>query len=81
MARSFAREPARGEAESSYAWLRVAASLALMTLGGAGMYSVVVALPAVQAEFASEYSSDDHGRPYRSLKSWPSRSSSGRSRT
>ena len=37
--------------ESSYAWARLCASLALMTLGGAGMYGVSVALPLVQAEF------------------------------
>src|SRR5438067_9696832 len=37
--------------ESPYAWLRLGASLALMTLGGVAMYGVVVALPAVQAEF------------------------------
>ncbi len=41
----------RAEAESGYAWLRLAASLALMTLGAAGMYTVTVALPPVQAEF------------------------------
>jgi MFS family permease len=41
----------RSEAESGYAWLRLSASLALMTLGGAGMYAVTVALPPVQAEF------------------------------
>src|SRR5436853_6361099 len=41
------------EAESPYAWLRLAVALALMTIGGAGMYSVVVVLPAVQAEFAA----------------------------
>jgi MFS family permease len=41
----------RSEAESGYAWLRLGASLALMTLGGAGMYIVTVALPPVQAEF------------------------------
>jgi MFS family permease len=41
----------RSEAESGYAWLRLAASLALMTLGAAGMYAVTVALPPVQAEF------------------------------
>src|SRR3954467_12288520 len=40
-----------GEAESAYAWMRLAASLALMTLGGVAMYGVVVVLPAVQAEF------------------------------
>jgi len=37
--------------ESTYAWLRLWASLALMTLGGVAMYGVVVVLPAVQAEF------------------------------
>jgi MFS family permease len=37
--------------ESPYAWLRLWASLALMTIGGVAMYGVVVVLPAVQAEF------------------------------
>ena len=37
--------------ESAYAWLRLAASLALMTISGVGMYAVAVVLPAVQAEF------------------------------
>src|SRR5258706_14026416 len=37
--------------ESPYAWLRLAASLALMTISGVGMYAVAVALPAGQAEF------------------------------
>ena len=41
----------RGEPESLYACVRLAAALALMTLGGVGMYGVVVALPPVQAEF------------------------------
>ncbi|MEX2198837.1 MAG: MFS transporter [Burkholderiales bacterium] len=41
----------QSQAESSYAWLRLAASVALMTLGGAGMYIVTVALPPIQAEF------------------------------
>ena len=39
------------EPESAYAWTRLAASLALMTISGVGMYAVAVALPAVQAEF------------------------------
>ena len=39
--------------ESAYAWGRLVASLALMTIGGSGMYVVTVALPAVQAEFAA----------------------------
>ena len=37
--------------ESAYAWRRLAASLALSTIGGVGLWSVVVVLPAVQAEF------------------------------
>src|SRR5690242_3784125 len=41
------------EPESRYAWLRLAASLLLMTVGGVGMYVMSVALPAVQAEFGS----------------------------
>jgi MFS family permease len=39
--------------ESPYAWARLAASLALMTIGGSGMYAVAVALPPVQAEFGA----------------------------
>jgi MFS family permease len=41
----------RSEPESSYAWLRLGAALALMTLGGSGMYGIAVALPPIQAEF------------------------------
>jgi len=52
----------RGEAESRYAWMRLAASLALMTIGGTGMYAVAVALPPVQAEFAVARS--DASLPY-----------------
>jgi MFS family permease len=37
--------------ESAYAWRRLLASLALSTIGGVGLWSVVVVLPAVQAEF------------------------------
>ena len=37
--------------ESPYAWRRLAASLTLSTIGGVGLWSVVVVLPAVQAEF------------------------------
>jgi MFS family permease len=39
------------EAESAYAWLRLLASVLIGTVGSVGMWSVVVALPAVQAEF------------------------------
>jgi MFS family permease len=42
----------RGEAESTYAYLRLGASLVLMTIGGVGMYAMAVALPQVQTEFA-----------------------------
>jgi len=38
-------------ADSRYAWTRLAATLALMTIGSAAMYVVAVVLPAVQAEF------------------------------
>ncbi len=39
------------EADSPAAWLRLAAAVLIGTIGGVGMWSVVVALPAVQAEF------------------------------
>ena len=39
------------QAESSYAWIRLAVALALMTIGGSGMYSMSVALAPLQAEF------------------------------
>ena len=41
----------KGEAESTYAWVRLVAALSLSTIGGVGMWSVIVALPSVQAEF------------------------------
>ena len=37
--------------ESTYAWFRLGVALALGTVGSVGMWSVVVALPAVQADF------------------------------
>src|SRR6478752_1279736 len=37
--------------ESPYAWLRLVAAVTLSTVGGVGMWSVVVALPAIQADF------------------------------
>lgn len=37
--------------DSFYAWMRLGISLLLATIGGAGMWAVVVVLPAVQAEF------------------------------
>jgi MFS family permease len=46
-----ATEAAAPGVDSAYAWWRLAAAVALSTLGGVGMWSVVVALPTVQAEF------------------------------
>src|SRR6267143_5707755 len=40
------------EADSPYAWTRLWIALALMTIGGSGMYSMAVALPPLQSEFA-----------------------------
>ncbi|HZD90116.1 MAG TPA: MFS transporter [Pseudolabrys sp.] len=42
---------AAADIESPYAWLRLATAVALAAIGGAGMWSVVVALPAIQADF------------------------------
>jgi MFS family permease len=39
------------EIDSRYAWFRLGISILLSAVGGVGMWSVVVALPAVQAEF------------------------------
>jgi MFS family permease len=37
--------------DSTAAWLRLGVAVALSTVGGVGMWSVVVALPAIQADF------------------------------
>ena len=42
----------RGEADSTYAWWRLAACVTLGTIGGVGMWSFPVSLPAIQADFA-----------------------------
>src|SRR5580658_1483925 len=39
--------------DSGQAWLRLAATMLISTVGGVGMWSVVVSLPAVQADFAA----------------------------
>ncbi len=41
----------RADIDSRYAWRRLAAAAAIGTIGNVGMWSVVVVLPAVQAEF------------------------------
>lgn len=38
--------------ESPYAWARLFAALLLSAIGGVGMWSVIVVLPAIQVEFA-----------------------------
>jgi MFS family permease len=43
--------PRRHAADSRHAWMRLAVTLLLMTVGSSGMYVVSVMLPAVQAEF------------------------------
>ena len=45
------RDTSRETPDSAYAWTRLFAALALSAIGGVGMWSVIVALPAVQAEF------------------------------
>ncbi|MFN3349992.1 MFS transporter [Pseudorhodoplanes sp.] len=39
--------------DTSYAWLRLGVALVLGTIGSVGMWSYVVALPSVQADFAA----------------------------
>jgi MFS family permease len=41
----------RDEPESAYAWTRLVAALLLSAIGGVGMWSMIVVLPQVQAEF------------------------------
>ena len=47
------RPDSRGP-DSPYAWYRLGIALLISTIGGAGMWSVVVVLPAVQAEFGTD---------------------------
>ena len=53
------------EPDSRYAWARLAATLALMTIGSSAMYVVSVVLPAVQAEFGVARA--DASLPYTAL--------------
>ena len=48
--------------ESRYAWARLCAALALMTIGGSGMYAITVVLPRVQSDFG--VSRSDASLPY-----------------
>src|SRR3954454_24206267 len=49
--RTLGSKAGTGEPDSSYAWWRLAASLAASTIGGIGLWSAVILLPAIQAEF------------------------------
>lgn len=46
--------PVGPEADGRASWMRLLLALALATIGGVGMWCVVVALPAVQAEFGTD---------------------------
>src|SRR5579885_281824 len=48
--------------ESAYAWRRLGIVLTIATIGGVGMWSVVVALPAMQTEFGIDRA--DASLPY-----------------
>jgi len=43
--------PSLPSIETPYSWIRLTASITISTLGCVGMWSLVVALPAVQADF------------------------------
>jgi len=45
------RATGAGVLDSSYSWFRLAATLAIATVGSAGMWAVVVVMPSLQAEF------------------------------
>jgi MFS family permease len=42
--------------DSRYSWFRLAVSLALATIGGIGLWAIVVVLPTIQAEFGIDRS-------------------------
>ena len=53
---------AASDIDSRYAWMRLVISTVLATIGGAGMWAVVVVLPSVQAEFGVDRA--DASLPY-----------------
>ena len=48
---AIARRDSAAETDSAYAWRRLACTGLISTIGGVGMWSFIVALPAVQADF------------------------------
>lgn len=59
---STADTPTPGGVDSAYAWLRLGLSMLLATVGGVGMWSVIVVLPSVEAEFGVDRA--DASLPY-----------------
>ncbi len=58
-----AARPAKPDpTDSATAWLRLGVAVVLSTIGGVGMWSVVVALPAIQADFGVDRA--DASLPY-----------------
>jgi MFS family permease len=55
-------ENSAADIDGRYAWARLAVSCLLATIGGVGMWAVVVVLPAVQAEFGVDRA--DASLPY-----------------
>src|SRR5688572_20433431 len=53
MFRMNAGHPSSSPLDSSYSWLRLATALFISTVGSVGMWTVVVVLPTVQAEFGT----------------------------
>ncbi|MEQ9257833.1 MAG: MFS transporter [Roseovarius sp.] len=48
--------------DSRYAWIRLAISLAIATVGNVGMWAIIIVMPAMQAEFGVERA--DASLPY-----------------
>ncbi|TIY03829.1 MAG: MFS transporter, partial [Mesorhizobium sp.] len=47
MTTTFSSQPSSPGIDSAYAWMRLGISMLLATIGGVGMWAVVVVLPAV----------------------------------
>ena len=61
-ARTTAEQAEADPTDSAIAWLRLFVAVVLSTIGGVGMWSVVVALPAIQADFGVDRA--DASLPY-----------------
>ena len=61
-AEMFSGRGADADIDGGYAWMRLAIGTVLATVGGVGMWAVIVVLPAVQAEFGVDRA--DASLPY-----------------